>query len=101
VDLRKYPQAYSRYVELAGNEYKDEVTGLGAKDRLNALIAGEDVLSPIYDMLTDGPDGGKAAKLNEVITGYRQKAARQLVEEFPELRVEINANVKPPRFNME
>lgn len=98
VDLQRFPHIYSRYVELAGNEAKDLVSDMGAKDRINALLSGNDALSGIYEMLSDGPEGGKAAKIREILSQHRQLAAKQLMEEFPELRVEVAANVKPRKF---
>lgn len=98
VDLQRFPHIYSRYVELAGNGAKDLVSDMGAKDRINALLSGNDALSGIYEMLSDGPEGGKAAKIREILSQHRQLAAKQLMEEFPELRVEVAANVKPRKF---
>ena len=89
VDLHKDPQVYSRYVELAGNGYKDPAYGLGAKDMLNQLVSGNSPLSPIYDMKSDGPDGGKAEMIHSLMNQYRDGAKRQLLQEFPKLQEEV------------
>lgn len=90
VDLHKDPQVYSRYVELAGNSYKDPAWGLGAHDMLNQLVSGNSPLSPVYDMRSDGPDGGKAEMIRSIMNQYREGAKRQLLEEFPKLQTEVS-----------
>jgi hypothetical protein len=89
VDLHKDPQVYSRYVQLAGNDYKDPAWGQGAHDMLNDLVTGKSPLSPIYNMKSDGPDGGKAEMIRTIMNQYKDGAKRQLVSEFPKLQQEI------------
>jgi len=89
VDLHKDPEIYSRYVELAGNGYKDPAYGLGAKDMLNQLVSGKSPLSPVYDMKSDGPDGGKAGMIHSIMEQYRDGAKRQLLQEYPKLQEEV------------
>lgn len=74
------PQEYSRYVEMAGNAYKNPSTGLGCKEALMALIK-----TAQYKGMSDGPEGGKAAMIKDVIQGYRQMAAQQMKRENSEL----------------
>jgi hypothetical protein len=89
VDLHKDPQVYSRYVELAGNAYKDPAWGMGAHDMLNSLVSGNHPLSPVYDMKSDGPDGGKAEMIRSLMNQYRDGAKRQLLQEYPKLQEEV------------
>lgn len=88
VDLGRYPEAYSRYVELAGNALKHPAWGLGAMDLLNAVVSGKHPLSQIYALKSDGPDGGKAAWIADTIGQYRELAKRRLLEEFPQIAAE-------------
>jgi hypothetical protein len=90
IDLRKDPQMYSRYVQLAGNEWKDPAWGLGAKDLLNQIVTGKHPLSPIYEMKSDGPDGQKAAFIHGIMNQYREGARQQLLEENPKLQPQID-----------
>lgn len=81
VDLSKDPELYHRYVELAGNELKDPAWGMGAKDLLNAVVSGNHPLSAIYNMKSDGPDGGKALMLRGLIEQFRREAGNTLLNE--------------------
>lgn len=90
VDLKNDPQLYSRYVQLAGNELKDPAWGLGAKDLLNSIVSGNHPLSSIYNMKTDGPDGGKYVMLRGLIEQYRRSARSQLLNESPELAAKVD-----------
>jgi hypothetical protein len=89
VNLQKDPAIYSRYVELAGNGYKDPAWGLGAKDLLNQVVSGNHPLSSIYNMKSDGPDGGKADMIRSLMNQYRDGAKRQLLQEYPKLQEEV------------
>jgi hypothetical protein len=89
VNLASDPKMYSRYVELAGNGYKDPAWGVGAKDFLNSLVSGNSPLSPIYNMKSDGPDGMKAEMIRSVINQYRDGAKQQVLKEFPQLQTEV------------
>lgn len=89
IDLRKDPAMYSRYVELAGNAYKDPAWGLGAKDLLDQVVSGTHALSPIYNMKSDGPQGGKAQMVQGLINQYRDGARQQLLQENPKLQTQV------------
>lgn len=89
IDLRKDPAMYSRYVELAGNAYKDPAWGLGAKDLLNQVVSGTHALSPIYNMKSDGPDGDKSQMVQGLINQYREGARQQLLQENPKLQTQV------------
>lgn len=89
IDLGRYPQAYQRYVELAGNKWKDPAWHLGAKDLLNKIVTGKHTLSAIYKTKQDGAEGGKAVFIQHMITQYREHARHQLLKEYPEIRKEV------------
>jgi len=91
MDLSQYPGAYSRYLQLAGNELKHPAWNMGAKDLLNAIVTGKHPLSQIYNLRTDGPDGGKDTFIREKIADYRQRARKELLKEFPDLRRDVEA----------
>ena len=90
IDLRKDPAMYSRYVELAGNGYKDPAWGLGAKDLLNQIVSGNHPLSSVYNMKSDGPQGGKAAMVHGLMNQYREGARQQLLQENPKLQSQVD-----------
>jgi hypothetical protein len=97
VNFRDYPKAYDEYVRLAGNELKHPTYGVGAKDFLDAVVSGKHYLSPVYNMSSDGPLGGKAAFIKKTVSEYRKLAQDQIMSrsrEFPDFTryVEDRAN---------
>jgi len=91
VNLDNYHGAYSRFVQLAGNEAKDPAWNLGARDFLDQVVTGEHPMSLVYERYSDGPEGGKADFIRTTINRYRDLAKRQLLEEYPDLRVDVEA----------
>lgn len=89
VDLSQNPKAYERYVRLSGNEMKHPAWGMGAMDYLNAVVSGKHPMSTVYGIRSDGPDGGKEVFIRDAVRQYREMARRQLLEEFPELRQQV------------
>jgi hypothetical protein len=87
VDLTReeFKGAYSRYAELAGNELQHPAWGKGCMDFLNDVVTGGNPVSPVYDMRSDGPDGGKADFIRATVSQYRELARKQLLEECPNL----------------
>jgi hypothetical protein len=83
VDLSRDPKLYDRYLELAGNALKLPGPGgdVGLKDRLNSLVSGSDPMSPIYNMLQGGTDGGKEVMIRGIADQYRRAARDQLLNE--------------------
>lgn len=71
ISLRDRPDIYSEFVRLAGEP---------AYEQLNAVAAGSHPDSAMYFELTDGPDGGKAEYIKDVITAYRKAARAQLLD---------------------
>ena len=90
IDLDKYPGAYQRYVELSGNALDHPAWGVGAFDNLNAIVKGNHPLSSVYEMKSDGPDGGKADYIRDMVHQYRALARQKLKEEFPGIEAEVN-----------
>jgi len=97
VDLTQYPKAYSRYVELAGNELKHPAWNLGAKDLLNQIVSGEHPLSAVYQIRSDGPEGGKDLYIKSIIRDYQDLARTQLLEEFPEIADQVGVKKERQR----
>jgi hypothetical protein len=91
VNLDNYHGAYSRFVQLAGNEAKDPAWGLGAKDFLDQVVTGKHPMSQVYERFSDGSEGGKADFIRTTINRYRDIAKKQLLEEFPALRADVEA----------
>lgn len=87
IDLREQPEAFSRYVELAGNEVKDPAFGMGAKDYLNAIVTGKHPLSPVYEMMDDEK---KESFIEGKLADYRKSARQQLMQEFPALQAQYD-----------
>lgn len=90
IDMSKYPKEYSRFLQLAGNEYKDPAWNLGAKDLLNEIVSGNHPFSAVYNMKTDGPVGGKAEIVRGIINQYRAGARRELLDESPKLQNQVD-----------
>jgi len=85
VEFSKFPEVYAEYVRLAGNGLKlPEYDDKGAMDFLNGIVEGKSGRYPpdLWRMFTDGPEGGKAQQIQEIITKYR-KAARREIEQDP------------------
>ena len=105
VDLKKFPYIYSRYQEIQGLELTDTVDGapvvVGAfgyvnngkpmVEELNDLVSGNHPSSAIYELGTDGREGDKATMIRQIVTEYRKQARRQILEEFPELKAEVES----------
>lgn len=79
VNFRQWPEVYGAYQELAGNALKHPAWGRGARDLLDAVVAGKHPLSPIYRLSTEGKDGGKAAFIRKTIGDYRELAQAAIV----------------------
>lgn len=86
ISLRDNLPAYSRYVQLAGNDYVHPVYGMGAKDLLNSVVSGGHELSEQYSTLDDE---SKGKFIRNVVTDYRKRARLQLFEEFPQLNDQV------------
>ncbi|MBU1833268.1 MAG: hypothetical protein KKF24_11290, partial [Gammaproteobacteria bacterium] len=105
INLEHYPGAYSRYVQLAGNEIIHPAWGMGAKDFLNEVVSGKHIMSSIYDMKSDGPDGGKYLYVRGILEDYRELAKAELVKEYPVIEDAVKEQqrhklqMKMPKFN--
>lgn len=96
MDLSKNPKLYSRYQQLAGNEYKDSAMGgLGLKDALNQIVTGQHPFSAMYQYMPDGSGSGeeqgtKGTMIKDIVNEYRHGAAQQLLDENPALRNQVD-----------
>jgi hypothetical protein len=89
IDMAKYPKAYSRLLQLSGNELKHPAWNEGLKDLLNSIVSGTHPLSAVYNLKTDGPEGGKEVMIRDLMSQYRDLAKKQVLEEFPEIQQEV------------
>lgn len=101
VDLSRFGDAYSRYAQLAGNEVRHPAWGKGCLDYLNEVVEGRSSLSGVYDMYSDGPEGGKAQFIRAAINEYRRYARTELLSEYPEIEAYVKEKkaAKPGKFN--
>jgi hypothetical protein len=81
VDFRDYPEVYDEYVRLAGNELKHPAWNAGAKDFLDSVVSGKHSMSTIYEIYSDGSEGGKAAYIRNTVSEYRRLAQGRIMEE--------------------
>lgn len=89
VDMSKYPAAYSRLLQLAGNELQHPAWNMGLKDLLNGIVSGNHPLSAIYNLKSDGPEGGKEVMVRDLISQYRDLAKKQILQEYPAIAQEV------------
>lgn len=87
MDLGDFPEIYSEYQRLAGNDLKlPGFNKMGAMDFLNRVVEGRDGRSAIYRRLTDGPEGGKAGFIKDTVGQYRKAAQIELLAANPDFR---------------
>ncbi|MFC5373966.1 hypothetical protein ACFPIF_15490 [Brevundimonas faecalis] len=73
VSLKNRPDIYSEFLRLSGEP---------AFEHLNAVAEGRHVDSDFYLSLSDGPEGGKAEYIKDVISAYRQDARAMILETY-------------------
>lgn len=73
VSLKNHPDIYSEFVRLAGEP---------AFEQLEAVVTGDHPDSSWYETLSDGPTGGKATYIKEVIEDYRKAAKEMILEQY-------------------
>lgn len=81
VNFSDYPKALDEYRRLAGNGWKHPAWGVGLKDFLDQTVSGEGQMSRVYEMFSDGDQGGKAGFIRKAIQDYREGAARELLSD--------------------
>lgn len=87
-NLRNAPDVYNRFIELRGNALKIPGNGnMGAKDFLNAVVSGKHRLSQAYANLPDAQ--AKEDFVKKVLRSYGELAKQQILQEFPQLRDQI------------
>lgn len=109
-----YPHAYWRLVELRGNGVTENINGApivvksggfvssgkSLKEELNMIATGTHPHYPDeqYQMLTDGEDGGKQGLLMSIVNAYSKAAKDHLLQEFPDLRAEVEKRTNTPKY---
>lgn len=73
VSLKNRPDIYSEFLRLSGEP---------AFEQLNAVAEGRHPDSEFYYSLTDGPSGGKAEYIREVVSAYRAEARAAVTEMY-------------------
>jgi len=93
MNLRDFPDVKDAYERLAGNELKHPAWGVGAKDFLNEVVSGNHALSPVYESLSDGKDGGKADFIKSTVSQFRALARSSIINdpEFRDFRALLDA----------
>lgn len=88
VSLRNRPDIYSTFVAAAGQP---------AYKQLEAVVSGNHADSEFYLGLTDGPDGGKADYIKDVIGDYRKAAREQVMEIYGDELRQMAAEARKAR----
>lgn len=88
VNLRQWPEVYSRYVELAGNANPvPQFGGLGLRDYLNAVVTGEGGNATTrrdherLQQMTSGRDSQRQQFFQTAFTRARQAAAQAILSD--------------------
>lgn len=76
VNFKEFPEVYTEYVRLAGNDIKHPAWGVGAKDFLNSVISGGHAMSRVYDTRSDEM---KLMFIKQTISQYRQLAQQAIM----------------------
>lgn len=84
-EVQLTPYQYDRLQELSGNGVKDQATGLGAKDYLNALIAGTNPNTAMQRQWDKGSPDEQALQVLGTVMKFRSAAKQQMLQEFPDL----------------
>ena len=82
LDTHQYDQ-YIRFYSGENNRFVD----MPLKDRLTELMQ-----SAEYSTATDGPEGSKSVMIQAVFRVYQQAAQESMIEAYPEIEMQINAN---------
>ena len=90
INFADWPQVYTAYQQLAGNDLHHPAWGMGAKDYLDAVVSGKHPMSQVYQIASDGPEGGKAAFIKKAVEDYRKLARTAIMadprfQDFAEL----------------
>ena len=85
------PEQYDRFQVLAGNGIKDPVTGLGAKDYLNDLVAGTNPNASDQDQWNKASAPQRTVMVQSLVNKYRGAAKQQLLHEYPDIGESVRA----------
>lgn len=82
--VRLTPQERDRWLVLMTQELKNPNDETMHQELARVISSDE------YKKLSDGLEGGKASVIQRTVTRYRERAGRQLLEESPLLKAEVN-----------
>jgi hypothetical protein len=83
INLKEYPETYSRFLELRGQEMElPQYGGVNMKQALTDLVGGNLTQSMIF-MSDFKTEDEKQDMINKVVSDYGEAAKKQLIEEFP------------------
>ena len=75
--------------KLPGAAFGEDSSFLCLHRDTDAVVSGKHEMSEVCRIRTDGPDGGKDVFIPDAVNDYRERARRQLLEEYPDLRREV------------
>lgn len=93
MDFNEFPNVLDEYRQLAGNKAKD-FNGDGLYDKLKSVMLNKHYESEMYNLRTDGMDGGKSQYIQSQISEFRKLAQQEIltnpkyndIEEFVRFR---------------
>lgn len=98
VNLTKFPKAYSRYQQVAGNELRlAKYGGKGCMDALNKMVQGRGPVAIVYKQRKKFGKEAASHFISGVIRDYRMAARVKLLKEFPDLKAYYDVHRKSVR----
>jgi hypothetical protein len=87
--LKLTPKQLDRLRELAGNGLKDPRSGLGARDALNALVAGKSPDGNAQRKWDDASPAARAVMVLRIFNEYRDAAKKTVLAENPDMQAAL------------
>lgn len=84
------PEQLEHYQILAGNGLKDESSGLGARDTLNALVQGDHPDAWQQRQWNEGSPEDRAQIVLRIVSWFRSAATKQMQVDYPEIRAALD-----------
>ena len=88
---RLTPAQHDRFQMLAGHAERDPQTGLGARDSLDALVAGRHPDIALQRQWHRASPDGRAQLVQTIVNTFRDRAKQRLTGEFPALGEALSA----------
>jgi hypothetical protein len=89
------PEQYDRFVVLSSGKDNKYTKNVNVKSKLAEIFR-----SNQYQRATDGADGSKAVIIKNIFNGYKNAAKAQMIEEFPELKTELENAADLKKLNL-